>query len=433
MKYITTAFYTLLSLGLSTTNLYAESGKVYGLEELMQVTDKHNRNIKIAEKAVEAAEGNITVAVGNFMPELKVTAGQTQVIRQSPTEDGTTNFYSMQPKKSVIYRAEMGGKIFAGGRLWKTLEKEKVLTERAKSDIEVTREQTHKNLVSKYYNLGFAQAALEIEKKKLVFFKKHLVEMEAKAKAGAIRKNTLLGVKTDFWSAENDVAKAELDFDNAKRELAFLSGNDIGNNFSVLPLKEEFKGKDTAQFSNTSAGVSRSPDVITSGHDLKAADIDVQMAKSYYYPELSYFAAYQKDRDITNARFRETGSIGLEIKVPFANSFFNASGKTRAAMAQKLQSEIQHENTTREITLNLGTKKNDLMAASHDIDSTNKMMQYLEEVIKSDKAFLKAGEMTYQEYKKDYVEYLNAQKNWYNAISRGNTLYKNLQIDYGMQ
>lgn len=338
-----------LILLLSVFGIAANAQKIsLPLNDAVQMVVTKSNEVNLAKAKVETKGYELDAVKNNRYPDVKVSGQYLRLtnadvkLRSSGESNSDPN---AEPESSpkvnqlALGQANVTMPIFSGFKLKNSIKASENLYSAEKSNAEYTTSQTILRVVEYYGDLYKAERSVELLKESLKSSNERVKEFTDKEQNGLIARNDLL-------KAQLQVSKTQLSLDQAEKNVRML-------NYELITLLKMPEGTeieitpdniDKDLFSKT---VKTEADALQSRKDLeairfdkKAADAQIKVAKSGYYPSLSLTGGYvaldlQNVVNVTNAM-----NIGVGLSYNLSSIFKNGKEvKAAKSKARELQQQ----------------------------------------------------------------------------------------------
>lgn len=319
-----TNFLTILSICLlANSGLFGQT--TYSVDEVIARTLAHNYGLKIAQNTTTAAENNYHPGNAGLLPQITangsysysnnntklVLAGNNPTVEQNGAEsnalagsiglsytlfDGLGNVYNYRKLGDNVTAAE--------------------LQERA------NQEATIFQAVAQYISIGRLQKEVELARAQLEISRDRFTRVKTQNDFGANNSLQLLNAEVDMTSDSVSVLNAQRELENAKRDLCFLMGT---------PLEEDYEVEEYTTFSSDfgtepliQAAKENNTNVLLTSHRLLLAEWDLKIAKSTRSPRLGLTGSYGYSRQTNDASIiLENRNLGFNAGVNLSFNIFN--------------------------------------------------------------------------------------------------------------
>jgi outer membrane protein TolC len=321
---------SLLSLLFATQAVAVE----LTVEDCVLLGLKQNENHKALGAEIEMYKQDAKIAFAELFPSIHLES--SYVVRDQPphftlesnlfgqgSPPHDTNVEGEKENYTVGVRLKQP--LFTGGRLSRTHQKQRLLVEARNHQLEDQRIRLTYQIKKGFYQaltrqhelLGVSETTLT-QAEELRIFKELLSE-------GKATRDEILAAESNLLFAKAAKLQAEQAFQNALDDLGFLIGMDetvtIREPKTYSSLSPDFKILDDVTLNERK-------DIKRLNAQINAADKDIKVARSGYYPQLNLEASYLKQRE-TDIAEPEIWEAGVRLDWPL----FEA-GKTNAEVAK---------------------------------------------------------------------------------------------------
>lgn len=341
----------------------------WSLEQCVDYAMAHNIKLKQQVVAVEVAQEDVSSSKAQLFPSLSFATNHNVSWRPWSEsfvnlENGTMTSTSSETNYNGTYGISAQWTVWNGGRNRKQVQRSRVAQEQAELEQQTTAATIQEQIAQYYVQILYQTEAVKVNQQILESTLTQLSRAEEMYAVGAMSKADLAQMQAQAGQDRYNVVNAQTMLDQYKLQLKQILEID-----NVDPLEVAIPDIADADVmwplpSRTEAyqaALACRPEIMSSQAAIKAADIDVSIAKRGYLPSLSMMAgintsnssgmndswANQWKRNLNN-------SIGLTLSVPI---FDNRQNKTNVAKARLAKETSQ---------LNLDAAKMDLF---NDIES----------------------------------------------------------------
>jgi outer membrane protein TolC len=274
----------------------------------------------------------------------------------------------------------------------------------AKQKTEIARRGVAAVVTKAYYGLLSSQRKYATAQEALDQAKRSLVISQDLERGGEVAHSDV--VKSDFTVSKLDQAfrDSQLAMENARLDLAVLLFRDLDENFSIvddLALAPALPAFDEVQ---TLAG-SENPDILLANNALRAANLDVSIAKQAYLPTLTADLAYGIEANAfalhsTVAADPEKGKVpnlGYFLTVTLTMPVWDwgaRASKVRQADLKRDQAKVELSATQRELIRNLRGFYQEAQTAREQVDSLRRSVDLAAESLRLNGLRYQGGEAT---------------------------------------
>jgi multidrug efflux system outer membrane protein len=379
------------------------------LQALVTQALANNQDIQLAAANLAAARAQIRVVRANQFPE--VTAGATadfERTRTSSTEAGASGIYT-----GPSYALQGGVSSFELDLFGKFANATKAQRERALGT-EAAARTVRLGLVADLATAWATYAAdkdlLKVAQQTVASAKRSVALTSARLKGGIAPRTDLSQAQEVLETANGDAALQTAALAQDQNLVRLLVGADFDT--ALLPGSSD---EVMANIANLQAGTSsdvllRRPDVVEAEYDLKAAYLDIGVAKAELFPSISLTAIAGFASTGLSSLFDE-GSFSYSAGGGADYSIFNAGGKLANVAVTKAQRDAA-----------LATYKKAVQTAFREVSDALADQGTLGERLRAAHAFTtatadvaKLEDARYREGIDSYLDNLDAQRNLYAA------------------
>ena len=310
-------------------------------------------NRKIVQRYMvnlEKSEKERVKAGGGYLPSVDVSYTTNSLKKPNPLAG------QLGRENSVVYGA-VSLNLFAGFRDKYNIESADLLQQVEARRLQGIRQDIQLNVALRYLDVYQRQANLLVAEDAYTTLKKLYADGENRLEVGLIDTNELLKIKVDLDNADITVKRAEADLEKGVQ----LLGNEVDAPITLDELQfAEFKK--VPVFGDPGQSETR---MLAERSELKAlrglaeaGRVQVEVAKSEYYPRVDLVGSYTKYDDKYMNGAGDVGSMGenLQAQIVVSMNLFNGRitesnvGKARLE-ARGLQYDLQEMENTMKTTL----------------------------------------------------------------------------------
>ncbi|WP_111309702.1 TolC family protein [Confluentibacter sediminis] len=362
---------------ISISTLQAQQPTTLTLEDAVALAIKNSDASKIADTKVLTAENELNVTKNNQYPDVKLS-GQYLYLTNADVnlkiKTGESNSSSGDSQNSgapnahqlLLGQANVSMPLFSGFKLQNAIKASENSYQAAKYHAKNEKEQLSLNVINDYLNLYKATQTIDLIEENLKSAHQRVTDFSAKEENGLL--------------ARNDLLKAQLQESNIQLSLddAIKTKNILNYKLAVL-LKLPYNSIIETTTPEIGLVESNMPTETITKNDLealkyqeKAAENQIKMAKSKFYPSLALTGGYIA-LDLQNAlTVNNAMNFGLGISYNLSDIFKAKSDiKLAKSKVQELQYSIDMMSNDIKVQIenakqnyNLALKKQDVYTAS---------------------------------------------------------------------
>jgi outer membrane protein TolC len=326
MKINSLLLFGILFMGISSVN--AQEKTSYTLDEAIQMAWSKSNVVILANTKVNTSKYELQTAKNKQYPDLKAS-GQYMRLSQATVDLKTNQNNSSTSPTPVIDQLMIGQvnasiPIFSGFKIRNSINLSQNLYQAEAAMAAQTKEEIAMKVISLYARLYKSQKTLELLKDNQKQAEQRSVDFSEMEKNGIIPRNDLL-------KAQLQLSNIQLSIDETKNNLNVVNYNLI----SILKLPENtelaIRESDFSDFKTTNIpsddvpAIENRKDLEALNYHQKAAEANVKIAKSNYYPSLSIQSGYTV-LDVKNLVIVENAiNFGFGISYDISNILKNKS------------------------------------------------------------------------------------------------------------
>ena len=377
------------------------------LNQLIGEALRENKDIRLAAARVNQYLGALQTTRSAYFPQLGAAADAS---RSRTTEAGVSPFPAGVANPSSLYSAQfnLAWEIDLFGRTRRATEAAQAQALSSEEDRRAILLSVVSGVASSYIALRASDRKLEIAQATLKNYAETLRIFELRYAGGVISQLELAQVQSQYQLAQATIPLIEQQIAVQENLLSTLMGRNPGS----IP-----RGQSIAQLTAPpvpaglpSSLLERRPDILRAEADLKAANAQVGVARSLYFPTLSLTGAYGSASNPLSSLFSGSATawgLGANLAMPLA-TFGNIEGQIMSAEAVYEQQKIRYlqsaQQALREVNDALtGTQKSRSAQAAQD-----KRVQALKE-----SAYF--ARLRFENGLTSYLEVLNAEDDLFSA------------------
>ncbi|MGY5355794.1 TolC family protein [Wenyingzhuangia sp. IMCC45467] len=331
-----------------TIGLQAQSKQSMSLKEAIHIALEQSDVSKIADAKVTTAENEMQVAKNLLYPDAKISGqymylnnpkinSQLGEINESAEEEESGASSSIN--QIMFGQASVSMPLFTGFKLKNTVQASENNYKAATLNSESKKEEIALNVTQSFINLYKANQTIQLIEENLKSAQQRVKDFSSMEENGIIARNDLL-------KAQIQESNIQVGLDEAKKTANILNYRlaimlKLPEN-TVIDIQSEDLGKQ--ELVNNDITIERS-DLEALDYQYKAAENQIKIAKSNYYPTIALSGGYVA-LDIKNAiTVSNAMNIGVGVSYDLANIFKNKSNvKVAQSKAKELAYSINVKN-----------------------------------------------------------------------------------------
>jgi outer membrane protein len=411
----------------------APSGSLMTLSQCIETALRKNPTIIAATYGVDVSQSRVGEARSGYYPQLNASASYYRIQPQPVSAQTAT-----QPARRVAVDSyeqytgtvSLNQNLIDFGKTSSQVDIAKYNAESSQSDLKTTQDSIILSLKQAYYGVLQAKRNRDVAADVIKQFQLHLDQAKGFYDVGT--------------KARIDVIKAEVDLSNAKLSLinadnAFKIARVTLNNVMGVPDAKDYQIEDdlsihkftiTLEDAATRAYANR-PDLQSIIAKRQAAELNVGLARTGYYPVLSGNANYSWTSDHVSSLEQNHGwSAGVVLTVPLFSGFLT-SHQTAEAKANLYALKANEESVRQQILLDVRQAYLNLQAADASIATAELASQQAKENLDLANGRYAAGVGSPVEVSDAFATYVTAQANYTSSLSNYKIAQANIEKAMG--
>ena len=251
------------------------------LDDSIAIALKNNPSIKMAALDKEKAEWSIREAEAGKWPTLSLAGDQTYASAAAPGvlagDSGGVSLHATWP-------------LYTGGRTEGLIEQARLNADIANQGIAKAISQLRLDTTTAYYNALQARNMVKVNQETVDNLAEHLKNVEAQYAAGTVAKADVLQTEVQLANAQQNLTKAQNDYDVAEATLNKTIGLPMGAR-NILKNELTYVKYDKSLDESIQMALKNRPEVFQAKASIDAAEAGVKVAGSNRLPTISLTGA----------------------------------------------------------------------------------------------------------------------------------------------
>ncbi len=386
------------------------------LTDAVNIALRQNANILKANHDLEAAHGVVIQTRAIAIPRLVGSAGYThdeavEVPSFPGSSSGSSNISEAFPpiKDKWTGNIRLVQSIFEGGRIWSSLRAARLTREQAVYQYQTVVADTLLQVRTNYYSVLLAEQEIAVQVASVELLKKELQDTTRRFDAGTVPRFNVLRAEVEVANAQPRLIRAKNAYRIAKSTLVNVLGYNLPSNiWEDIPLHLSDRLAETPYTIELPAAIAQGlrdrPELKVAGKGSLLQKENVTMAKGGYWPSVQVYGGYGARNSSFRRDFYEDVA-GLNAGVEFNWNIFDGTltrGKVAQAKALYEKSQVEVQDLSRRIELEIRTAYSQFIEAKEVLESQKKVLEQADEALRLAKARYDAGTGT-------QLDVLNAQ------------------------
>ncbi|MDP3352543.1 MAG: TolC family protein [Flavobacteriaceae bacterium] len=415
--------------------------KIWSLEEAVNYALTNNLSVKQAELTTDLRNEDIVSAKGNRLPTLNASSSESFSFGSTINNE---NVRISRNRNSTSFGVASSVTLFNGFRNLNTVKQAELGHKASILDLEKMKNDISLNVVNFYLNILFSKENIKVALEQLQISKLQLNKAQQLVAEGVKPRSEVLDAEATLANDEEKLVTAQNNLDLSLLSLAHLL-QISPKYFDVQDLKLNIKSPEL-KYKNTDAifdkAVAEKPEIKSAELDVENAVLAIDIAKSLYYPSLSFgynFSTfYGHTEGMPNQlsfmdQFEDNKShnLNLSLNIPVFNGFKTKSGVSKANINSRLASYAL-DNEKLKLRETIERAYTDAKAALNQYIASEKSVLAQQESFKNSQDRYNLGAMTSFDFEQVRARLVSAQSNFINA--KYNFVFKTklLEFYYGI-
>lgn len=394
------------------------SPKVLTLDQCIDSALTYNRNIRQQELSRSSREIAYQQARADLLPNLNASAGQSFMFGRSLIADNT---YRDVNSSQSSFGIGTNITLFDGLRMKNTIDARRAELMAAKADLEKIQEDIRLNVTVAYLQVLLFKENSQTAVSQMELTRQKVEQQTALVKAGKLPEGELYELNAQLAKEELNLTRVDTQLKLALLDLAqIIELSDFQNLDVVMPaeMAETELKLLSADEVYRSALLSR-PELKAADYRLQGSMKNVEIARSAYYPTLSFGAqmstGYYRLNGVTNNPFNDqlkenlSTNLGFSLQIPIFNRFSTRNQVANSKLAVE-NSKLEIENTRIQLRKTIEQAYQNAVAAQSRLLSAQRSEQ-------ASKEAYRYAEQKYEAGRASVYELYSAKANLTQAIS----------------
>ncbi len=315
----------------------------------------HNINLKRSRISSESAGIDVKTAKSALLPGVSASIGQ-RIVNRPYSESNTIiqgdNITSSTSKTSYngSYGIDVNWVLYNGGKQVNNIKRQQLSERMAQLEVIQNENSIEENIAQLYVQILYASEAVKVNESTLAVSKAQRDRAEELLAAGSIARSDLAQLEAQVSSDNYSLTTAQATLQDYKlqlKQLLELDGEEEMDLFLPILDNEQVLTVLPSKTEVFRAAVLSRPEIESGKLNIKAAELDVSIAKSGYLPSISLNAGVgTTNSNGSNFTFSEqiknnwNNSIGITVSIPIFNNRQTKSAVQKAKL-QKQSSELE--------------------------------------------------------------------------------------------
>lgn len=325
----------------------------YTLQECIEIALENNRNIKQQELNKEQKEIAYSQARTDLLPNLNASAGQNFVFGRSI---GYDNVYQNTNSSQTSLNIGSNITLFDGLRMKYNIDARKAEMFISEADLQKIQDDIVMSVSTAFMQVLMNKELLQISNEQIELTQTNLQRLNELVNSGKVARGELYEIEAQQAKEEFNQIQAENNLKLSLLDLAQIMEIENFENFDVVVPNDILVDEDILLSPNTiyEAALIVRPEIRGAQYRVESSQKEIMIAKSAYYPSLSFGASmgsgYYNMNGRDNASFgtqlknNRSTSLGFSLSIPIFNKF-QVRNRVKSAQLALENSRIEVDKT----------------------------------------------------------------------------------------
>lgn len=425
-----------LAVVLAPSGAQAQEVRQITFNDAIQIALDQNYLLKRSQNNMDIQSISVSQQRANFLPNLNLSTnggqsyGRTFNLDEGDLVNQTINSFSGSISSSV--------NLFNGFSDVASLQQARLQYDASELDYERQRQTVVFTVMSQYLDLLARREEILIQEENVAAQQQLLTQIEEFVRVGS-------RPMSDLFQQQASSANAEATLLNAQRfyqlaEVALIQSLQLDPfgtyNFVAPDVEDTALVPEQYDVRNMMENAfSRRLDLQAAEYDIDAAEQNIRVARSNYWPSINFSANTRSSynnlaQDKFNDQFfdrNRNSSLGLSMNVPIFNRF-QTRNSVQQARVQFENAQLDLENMRQDIALQVRQAYLDYLTDEKRLDVTEKQLQAAEQALEAEQERYNVGASTLVELTQARANFVQASSA--RAEARYNFLFRKRLIEY---
>ena len=328
------------------------------LEEAVKTALQNNYSINIARNEKEISNNNLSLGNAGFLPSLDAEGSYQKSINNTTQEYLTGQKINSSNAKSNSLSGDitLNWTIFNGFEMFASLNQLKELKKQGETNFKIVVENTLSNIITTYFDIVRQKQVLAVLERSINISEERVRIAQDKKQLGSGSKFDLLQAQVDLNEDRSSFLNEELTLSQDKVLLNRLLGRNVNYGFSINDSVISINQNLSLEELTSEAG-NKNSSLILAKQNKNLADINLQLARTNWYPEISLFAGYdylhsESEAGFVKSNTNKSVNYGINASLNIFNGL-NTNRNIENAEVSIKNSELSYEETKKIVDADL--------------------------------------------------------------------------------
>ena len=403
---------------------YAQNGSAWSLEQCIEYARQHNLVIKQRNLNAQYTQNQYQQKRMNLLPNLNGSSSFTTNMGRVRNE---VNYEIIDMTTRVAnFGVSTTTPVFEGFTRRNSIDQGRVDWEAALKEVEKTENDIALNITALYMQILFDKELLEAGRHQLELVNLQVDRTEKLVRAGSLPEGNLLEMRALVARETSNVTRLENNLMLSLLDLAQALDLEDAEGFDIItPETPEISGSELVAVSSIyEYAVNALPQISLAQLRLESSEMDVEIAKGYLYPRLSFTAGwgtnvsrYKSEPNFDFQRkFRDNAFryYGLNLSIPVFNGMQARTGVKNASLGV-LNAQHELERQKQVLRKDIQQAVADAEAAFRQYLAGRSAVESYEESFRYTEQRYNVGLVNSVDYNVSKTEYMKAESDYIQA------------------
>ena len=342
------------AVALSLSIVAPVAAKAQSLSDSLAFAYDHSGLLRQNRALLRAADEDVAIAVSGLRPIINWTTDLTRAFGRNRTSAGTSNTGSTDLNLGITGTLLL----YDFGQTRFQIESQKEIVLATRQGLISVEQNVLLRAVTAHMTVLLTKEVVAIRQNNLRLLQEELRAARDRFEVGEVTRTDVAQAEARLANARSELALAQGDVAQAEEEYTAAVGRKPGALISPTRLPQISGNIDAAK----AVAVRQHPDILQAQHNVKAADLNIEVAKAAVRPTVNLAARLNASEELNGGDFGRNGTVGVEVTGPIYQGGA-LSALTRQAMAQRDAQRGGLHETRHLIEQNVGNAYANLRAA----------------------------------------------------------------------
>lgn len=408
----------------------------WSLSDCINHALEHNITVKQQEIAVAQREIDLNSAENRRLPTVSGSAGENISFGRGITTDNT---YAKGNVSSTSFSAGASVPIFRGFDINKGIEMSKLNLAAAMTDLERAKDDIRVAVANAYVQILYNQELLQVAENQVAVDEMLCKRIEAMKESGMASTAEVAAQQSTYAQSKLSATQADNALKLSILDLTQLLELESPEGFSIVTPSDDALGQRLLPSPESIYADAVREKAVIQAEDIRLeyAKVNIEKAKSAYYPTLSlsgglntqYYKTYNEPAAAFGTQLKNNLSpyVGLSLNIPIFQGFQTRNAVRNAKLNFQNQ-ELQLESVKKSLYKEIQQVYYNAVAAQAQLESSREAADSAEKSLSLTREKYENGKANVTEYNEARNRYLKAESDYLQA--RYNSVFQSKLLDF---